>query len=127
MATPTNAYKDACREIAAVLAESGLSEAESINRIKKEISRKYGLCSIPRNSDVLKLTRSELKEGLKRKRMRTASGVAPVAVMTSPYPCPHGRCVMCPGGPLSDFESPQSYVGREPAAFRAAQHGFDPY
>jgi elongator complex protein 3 len=127
MATQTNAYKNACREIAAVLAESGLSEADSINRVKKEISRKYGLCSIPRNSDVLKLTLSELKEGLKRKRMRTASGVAPVAVMTSPYPCPHGRCVMCPGGPLSDFESPQSYVGREPAAFRAAQHGFDPY
>ncbi|MBE0515998.1 MAG: tRNA uridine(34) 5-carboxymethylaminomethyl modification radical SAM/GNAT enzyme Elp3 [Methanophagales archaeon] len=127
MATTTNAYKDACREIADVLAESGLRGAESIDRIKKEISRKYGLSSIPRNSDLLKLTRSELKERLKRKRMRTASGVAPVAVMTSPYPCPHGRCVMCPGGPFSDFESPQSYVGREPAAFRAAQHGFDPY
>ncbi|MBL7117496.1 MAG: tRNA uridine(34) 5-carboxymethylaminomethyl modification radical SAM/GNAT enzyme Elp3 [Candidatus Syntrophoarchaeum sp.] len=127
MATDTNAYENACQEIADVVAERGISEAEGINKLKKEISRKYGLRSIPRHSDVLKLSRNELKERLKRKRMRTASGVAPVAVMTSPYPCPHGKCIMCPGGPFSDFESPQSYVGREPAALRAAQHGFDPY
>jgi elongator complex protein 3 len=127
MTTHTTAYEEACKEIAGIVAEEGLNEAESIDRLKKEISRKYGLCSIPRNSDLLKLTPSELKERLKRKRMRTASGVAPVAVMTSPYSCPHGRCVMCPGGPCSDFGSPQSYVGREPAALRAAQHGFDPF
>ncbi len=127
MATDTNAYENACREIADVVAESGITEIESINKLKKEISRKYGLSSIPRNSDVLKLSRDELKERLKRKRMRTASGVAPVAVMTAPYYCPHGRCIMCPGGPFSDFESPQSYIGREPAAIRAAQHGFEPY
>ncbi len=127
MATNTDAYENACKEIANVVAERGITEAESINKLKKEISGKYGLSSIPRNSDVLKLSGDELKERLKRKRMRTASGVAPVAVMTSPYHCPHGRCIMCPGGPFSDFESPQSYVGREPAAIRAAQHGFDPY
>jgi elongator complex protein 3 len=126
MTTHINAYEDACIEIADILAERGLSEEESLNRLKKEISRKYGLSSIPRNSDLLKFTRNELKERLKRKQMRTASGVAPVAVMTSPYPCPHGRCIVCPGGPSSDFESPQSYVGREPAALRAAQHDFDP-
>jgi len=122
-----NAYEQACREIADIVAEKGFSGAENLDRLKKAISRKYRLCSIPRNSDLLKFSRNELKERLKRKRMRTASGVAPVAVMTSPYPCPHGRCIMCPGGPFSDFESPQSYVGREPAALRAAQHGFDPY
>lgn len=121
-------YDAACKEIADAVAKRCLSSAESINRLKKEISAKYKLSSIPRNSDVLKLSRNEeLKENLMRKRMRTASGVAPVAVMTSPYPCPHGRCIMCPGGPLSDFDSPQSYVGKEPAAIRAAQHGFEPY
>lgn len=127
MAADTNTYDLACKEIAEVVAERGLSDAKSINRLKKEISSKYGLCSIPKNSDVLKLSRDELKERLKRKRMRTASGVVPVAVMTSPYPCPHGKCIMCPGGPASEFESPQSYIGREPAASRAAQHGFEPY
>ncbi len=127
MATDRDTYDLACKEIADIVTERGLSEAESINRLKKEISRKYGLCTIPRNSDVLKLSRDALKERLKRKRMRTASGVVPVAVMTSPYPCPHGKCIMCPGGPASDFESPQSYIGKEPAAIRAAQHGFDPF
>jgi elongator complex protein 3 len=125
-------YEIACKEIAEVVAERGVSRIEEINRIKKEISAKYRLHHIPKNSDVLRLMdkgldRDELKERLKRKRMRTASGVMPVAVMTSPYPCPHGKCIMCPGGPSSDFESPQSYIGKEPAAIRAFQHGFDPY
>jgi len=120
-------YELACKEIAEVIAENGITRAESINELKKEISGKYVLHTIPRNSDVLKSCSEELKEKLKRKRIRTASGVAPVAVMTSPYPCPHGKCIMCPGGPDSDFASPQSYVGKEPAAIRAAQQGFDPY
>ena len=127
MAMDTTAFERACKEIADIVSEQGISESDSINELKKRISKKYRLPSIPRNSDVLKLCPDEFKVRLMRKRMRTASGVAPVAVMTSPYPCPHGKCVMCPGGPFSDFESPQSYVGREPAAIRAFQHGFDPY
>ncbi|MDD1706669.1 MAG: tRNA uridine(34) 5-carboxymethylaminomethyl modification radical SAM/GNAT enzyme Elp3, partial [Methanoregulaceae archaeon] len=61
------------------------------------------------------------------KPTRTLSGVAPVAVMTSPYPCPHGRCLPCPGGPDHPFGSPQSYTGEEPAALRARDHDYDPY
>jgi len=45
--------------------------------------------------------------------------------MTKPWPCPHGKCAYCPGGPT--VGTPQSYVGLEPAAMRGAQHGFDPY
>jgi len=127
MRADTNNYVLACKEIAAIIVERDLSETATINRLKKEISVKYRLCRIPRNSDVLKLNHDELKERLKRKRMRTASGVLPVAVMTSPYPCPHGKCITCPGGPASEFESPQSYIGKEPAASRGAQHGFEPY
>jgi elongator complex protein 3 len=122
-----NAYELACTEIAELMAAQGLQGVESINRLKKEISGKYGLARLPRHSDVLKVSREDVRAQLKRKKMRTASGVVPVAVMTSPYACPHGKCLMCPGGPTSEFESPQSYVGREPAACRAAQHGFDPY
>ncbi len=49
--------------------------------------------------------------------MRTASGIAVVAVMSKPHRCPHiatthAVCVYCPGGPDSDFEySTQSYTG----------------
>jgi len=62
-----------------------------------------------------------------KKPTKTSSGVAVVAVMSSPAKCPHGRCVPCPGGPESIFESPQSYTGLEPAARRGRESGFDPY
>jgi elongator complex protein 3 len=57
--------------------------------------------------------------------VRTLSGVAVVAVMTSPASCPHGKCIYCPGGVESG--SPQSYTGKEPAARRGASYAFDPY
>uniref|UniRef100_A0A7C5XFM7 Elongator complex protein 3 n=1 Tax=Ignisphaera aggregans TaxID=334771 RepID=A0A7C5XFM7_9CREN len=56
---------------------------------------------------------------------RMLSGVTIVAVMTKPYPCPHGRCIYCPGGP--EFGTPQSYIGNEPALMRGIQTNFDPY
>ncbi|MEM0493517.1 MAG: tRNA uridine(34) 5-carboxymethylaminomethyl modification radical SAM/GNAT enzyme Elp3, partial [Candidatus Thermoplasmatota archaeon] len=39
--------------------------------------------------------------------------------------CPHGRCLPCPGGPVSN--TPQSYTGYEPAARRAMSNNYDPY
>jgi elongator complex protein 3 len=57
--------------------------------------------------------------------MRTISGVAIIAVMTSPAFCPHGTCIPCPGGP--EYTSPQSYTGREPAAMRAELNKYDPF
>jgi elongator complex protein 3 len=62
---------------------------------------------------------------LRKKPMRTISGVAIVAVMTSPKSCPHGMCIPCPGGPGNN--TPQSYTGYEPAAMRALINDFDPY
>lgn len=62
-----------------------------------------------------------------KKPVRTISGVAVVAAMTSPHTCPHGKCLVCPGGPSSVFKSPQSYTGKEPAAMRAERNAFDPY
>ena len=59
-----------------------------------------------------------------RKPTRSLSGVAVVAVMTSPARCPHGRCTYCPGG--VDNRAPQSYTGEEPSALRGAQFQYDP-
>jgi elongator complex protein 3 len=56
---------------------------------------------------------------------RVLSGVTVVAVMTAPYPCPHGKCAYCPGGP--EYGTPQSYYGDEPALMRALRVGYDPY
>ena len=99
--------------------------------VKIDVCRKYALPAVPKNSAILAASLPEEREVLRKillvKPTRTLSGVAPVAVMTSPYPCPHGRCLPCPGGPDHPFKSPQSYTGEEPAAKRAREHGYDPY
>ena len=65
---------------------------------------------------------------LKTKPTRTISGVTPIAIMTKPFPCPHGKCSYCPGGPNSSFGNvPQSYTGGEPATMRGLRNKFDPY
>ncbi|NMB78168.1 MAG: tRNA uridine(34) 5-carboxymethylaminomethyl modification radical SAM/GNAT enzyme Elp3 [Methanomicrobiales archaeon] len=98
---------------------------------KIDVCRKYGLPAVPKNSALLAAALPEERETLRKillvKPSRTLSGVAPVAVMTSPYPCPHGKCLPCPGGPDHPFHSPQSYTGEEPAAKRAREHDFDPF
>ncbi len=63
----------------------------------------------------------ELVRRLQIKPTRTLSGVAPVAVMTRPYPCP-GECLFCP----TVEGMPTSYLPGEPSAQRAADHNFDP-
>jgi len=60
-----------------------------------------------------------------KKPVRSASGINVVAVMSKPMKCPHGRCMYCPGG--VEYNTPQSYIGNEPALMRALECGFDPY
>lgn len=60
-----------------------------------------------------------------KKPTRTLSGVTVVAVMTRPHPCPHGRCLYCPGGPPAG--TPQSYVKGSPAVARALSVDYHPY
>lgn len=104
-------------------------DKEALQRSKIELCRKYGLKGVPPNSETLSLVSEEdlpvVEEMLQRKPVRTLSGVAVVAVMTSPAPCPHGKCIFCPGG--VETGSPQSYTGKEPAARRGASYGFDPH
>lgn len=71
---------------------------------------------------VLDLDESTFLGRLRRKPVRTRSGVTPVTVLTKPFPCP-GRCVFCPNDPTM----PKSYVASEPGCQRAEAHGFDPY
>jgi len=104
---------------------------ERIIAEKIDVCRKYSLSAVPKNSALLAAAlpgeRGRLRKLLLVKPSRTLSGVAPIAVMTSPAPCPHGKCLPCPGGPDHPFKSPQSYTGEEPAALRAREHGYDPY
>ncbi|MDO9325573.1 MAG: tRNA uridine(34) 5-carboxymethylaminomethyl modification radical SAM/GNAT enzyme Elp3, partial [Methanoregula sp.] len=104
---------------------------DAIVAVKIDVCKKYRLHAVPKNSALLAAALPEDKKILRKillvKPTRTLSGVAPVAVMTSPAPCPHGKCLPCPGGPEHIFQSPQSYTGEEPAALRAREHNYDPF
>lgn len=106
-----------------------VADRDGFQRLKMKYCAEYGAEKVPSNSEILALvSESERKTFLPllvKKPMRTASGVAVVAVMTSPYPCPHGKCAYCPGGVSNN--SPQSYTGKEPAARRASMNRFDPF
>ncbi|XP_061667623.1 elongator complex protein 3 isoform X1 [Syngnathoides biaculeatus] len=108
-----------------------------LNKVKTKISAKYALETQPRLVDIIAAVppqyRRALVPKLKAKPIRTASGIAVVAVMCKPHRCPHisftgNICVYCPGGPDSDFEySTQSYTGYEPTSMRAIRARYDPY
>jgi len=59
---------------------------------------------------------------LKKRPIRSLSGVAIVAVLTKPWPCP-GKCIYCP----TEKNIPQSYLSGEPAVERAKTLNYDPY
>ena len=110
---------------------AGEVDSDDLETAKKDVCGKYSASTVPQNSDLIDHASEEhrdaVAEVVQRKPVRTASGVSPVAVMTSPHRCPHGKCLYCPGGPDSEFSSAQSYTGHEPAAARGAQNDYDPY
>ncbi len=59
---------------------------------------------------------------IQKRAVRTMSGVAPVTVLTKPFPCP-GRCIYCP----TDVRMPKSYLASQPAAQRGLRQQFNPY
>jgi elongator complex protein 3 len=130
-ANPDPDFFKACREILEMVIKKDITDKQQLNEAKKKISKKYRLSCLPKNADIIVTGNDEEQETvrdiLRRKPVRTISGVAVIAAMTSPAPCPHGVCLPCPGGPDSEFHSPQSYMGREPSTMRAIQYEYDPY
>ena len=107
------------------------SRPDLVMRLRK-ITNQSGITPPP-NSEILamykklvknkKIKENKILERLLRKReVRTLSGVAPVTVITKPYRCP-GKCIYCPSQPAM----PKSYLANEPAIMRAVMAGFDPF
>ena len=106
-------------------------------RLKQDCAAKNRLQGVPKLTQIIAGVPEQYKKQLlpllKAKPVRTASGIAVVAVMSKPHRCPHiamtgGVCVYCPGGPDSDFEySTQSYTGYEPTSMRAIRARYDPF
>ncbi len=105
-------------------------DAHGLAGAKIRVCREFGLVGPPSNSELLAAATAEengkIIQLLKLKPVRSISGVSVITVMPKPYPCPKDEpCIYCPGGP--NYNTPQSYTGKEPAAMRAIQHNFDPY
>ena len=120
-------------EIINLILSDKIHSKEELHKTKIKLCKKYRINDIPPDSEILARLpegftdeeRENLVSILRKKASRTISGVAIVAVMTSPHECPHGLCIPCPGGPASG--TPQSYTGHEPAALRASLNDFDPF
>lgn len=105
---------------------------KGLEAIKRLYCKEYKLDSIS-NSEVLsayqnliaesKMERSlDLEKILRKRSIRTMSGIAPVAVLTKSYPCP-GTCAYCP----REKDVPVSYLSNEPAVMRAIRCDYNPY
>ena len=114
------------------LIQKRISSLNEFSKLKHQLA---GQLNIPpvRNSDILQ-TYQELKKKkqiktniflekhLKKCPIRSLSGVAVVAVLTKPWPCP-GKCLYCP----LEKGIPKSYLSGEPAVERAKILKFDPF
>ncbi|MFB6130508.1 MAG: tRNA uridine(34) 5-carboxymethylaminomethyl modification radical SAM/GNAT enzyme Elp3 [Salinigranum sp.] len=126
----SDALSRVCEELIERILD-GEVDRENLEREKLAVCSEHSSPKVPKNAEILEHApeerREDVKEVVRRKPVRTASGVSPVAIMTSPKLCPHGKCLYCPGGPASEFSSAQSYTGHEPAAARGKQNDYDPY
>ncbi len=105
---------------------------EELNAIKRKMSKRYKASHFS-NVELLTSYHNLIKnrtikkdlvlENLLRKRkIRSLSGVVVVSVLTEAYYCP-GKCIYCP----SEKGLPKSYLSGEPAVERAKMENFDPY
>lgn len=121
-------FEQACKEISESLLALDEPTSKDVKREVKRVCVKYSLQRIPRNYEILAAASSNgfarLQKALIRKPVKTASGVAVIALMPKPYACPHGRCTYCPGGP--EVNTPNSYTGREPSTQNAIFNDYDP-
>lgn len=110
---------------------NSIKSREDLEAAKRAVCKKYALTAIL-NSDILqeyrrfsvssKLRQPLLETILRKRSIRTLSGIAPVAILTEPYPCP-GQCAYCP----HEKDVPTSYLSNEPAVMRAIRCDYDPY
>lgn len=107
-------------------------DKEGLETFKVELAKRFKIPP-PNNFRLLKVYQEllkkkrikenkNLKELLKKRPIRSLSGIVNISVVTKPYPCP-GKCLFCP------IESglPKSYLSGEPAVERAKEVNFDPY
>ncbi|KAK0285680.1 Elongator subunit [Friedmanniomyces endolithicus] len=143
LAPENERYMRACADVANALVEDHEKSQQTgtpkkdinLNALRGQVAKKHFLSRQPPLTDIIAAVPEQYKKyilpKLIAKPIRSASGIAVVAVMCKPHRCPHiaytgNICVYCPGGPDSDFEySTQSYTGYEPTSMRAIRASVD--
>lgn len=103
-----------------------------IDKLKREAARKFKV-PCPAQTIILQVYHESVASEvlpqtdwipklLRKSAIRTLSGVAPIPILTKPYPCP-GKCIYCP----TEAGVPKSYNSNEPAVMRAITVGWDSY
>lgn len=101
---------------------------DDLSVVKRKFAKQFNLAEPPTNSELLLAYRSQkkvspsLEKILRKRKVRTLSGIAAVTVLTKPHPCP-GTCAYCP----HQDKMPVSYLKNEPAVMRAVLCQFNPY
>ncbi|MFH1188520.1 MAG: tRNA uridine(34) 5-carboxymethylaminomethyl modification radical SAM/GNAT enzyme Elp3 [bacterium] len=124
--------KDIIKQFLTEIVQDVPHDKRVLERFKHRFAKKNS-CDIIQNTEIIEAYRNmiklgelspnkELEEVLLTKNVRTLSGVAVIAVLTKPYPCP-GNCLFCP----TAKNMPKSYLANEPAVMRAVLTKFDPY
>lgn len=112
--------------------KKNLSEIK-FEQIKRQVLKNQKIKNIPLNTALLsvyhnlakskKITQDPiLEEILRKKKIRSLSGIASITVITPDFSCP-GKCIYCP----TEKGMPKSYLSNEPAVMRAIANNFNPY
>jgi elongator complex protein 3 len=116
-----------CQLLGNEILKQKIESKEEIIKLRDKLTKIHRPTKVPSLIQILlaakEKDRQKLFKLIKIKPTREQSGVSVVAIMTKPFPCPHGKCAMCPGG----GSVPQSYTGEEPAARRAIRNNYDAY
>ncbi len=119
-------------ELVQAIEKGSIENKEQLEVEKLVLGKKHGIHSVVKNADIIEYAkhnnREHLTKFLKTKPVRTASGIANIAVMWKGpdmgnkfFSCP-AHCIYCPQGE----NSPKAYTGVEPTTMRAKRLNYNP-
>ena len=125
-------YNNGMKKVILEILNKDIATRDDLLKAKREICKKHGISMI-KNSELTKVYKELVDDGkmeesyileriLRKRSIRTLSGIASVSVLTRPFGCPE-NCAYCPTEELV----PKSYLSNEPAVMRAIRHEYDPY
>ncbi|MDD3302700.1 MAG: tRNA uridine(34) 5-carboxymethylaminomethyl modification radical SAM/GNAT enzyme Elp3 [Candidatus Gracilibacteria bacterium] len=119
-------------EIINLSLERKIDNKADFHKTQNEVYKKYKLPEAIQLVEILERYNELIKKGvykednnlkkvLRKRGVRSLSGVTVISLLTESFPCP-GKCLYCP-----TFEGlPKSYIPNEPAVQRAKLNDFDP-